>query len=444
MTLLPIVERELRLAARARATYWTRLAIGLIAIFLAACIFILTFGMPPEQIGRHVFEGLAGLIFIYCLAYGRRSTADCLSQEKRERTLGLLFLTDLKGHDVVLGKLAATSLRGFYGLLAIFPVLAVPLLMGGITPGEFWRMVLVLVVTFLCSLAIGMLASALSREFRRAMAANFLLLLLLWGVAPAIASAIFYFNPANPVIPELFYSCPVYAFYLCRDTQYKVGPEHFWWSVGVIHGLTWLLLMLASWLVRRTWQERPAVAHTWGWRRFWNRWSYGGTAGQREFRKTALDVNAFYWLAARARLKPVHVWTFLGFMAGWWLVGWATSGHLWLDPSVAVLTALLLNCTLKVWVAIEAGQQLAEDQRAGAFESMLSSSLSVRDILRGQLLALKRQFLWPLVTVIAVELLFMWSLHRRLLPPFPVTWLASMFVLLADVTALSCVGMRRA
>src|SRR5439155_4404128 len=174
----------------------------LIAIFLAACIFILTFGMPPEQIGRHVFEGLAGLIFIYCLAYGRRSTADCLSQEKRERTLGLLFLTDLKGHDVVLGKLAATSLRGFYGLLAIFPVLAVPLLMGGITPGEFWRMLLVLVVTFLCSLAIGMLGSALSREFRRAMAANFLLLLLLWGVAPAIASAIFYFNPANPVIPE--------------------------------------------------------------------------------------------------------------------------------------------------------------------------------------------------------------------------------------------------
>src|SRR5256885_1156151 len=33
---------------------------------------------------------------------------------------------------------------------------------------------------------------------------------------------------------------------------------------------------------------------------------------------------------------------------------------------------------------------------------------------------------------------------RRLLPPFPVPWLASMFVLLADVTALSCVGMRRA
>jgi hypothetical protein len=31
---------------------------------------------------------------------------------------------------VVLGKIAATSLNGFYGLLAVLPVLAVPLLLG--------------------------------------------------------------------------------------------------------------------------------------------------------------------------------------------------------------------------------------------------------------------------------------------------------------------------
>ena len=65
---------------------------------------------------------------IYCLFSGRISTADCLSEEKREGTLGLLFLTDLKGYDVVLGKLAATSVSAFYGLLAALPVLAVPVL----------------------------------------------------------------------------------------------------------------------------------------------------------------------------------------------------------------------------------------------------------------------------------------------------------------------------
>ena len=83
---------------------------------------------------------------------GVRSTADCLSEEKRDGTLGLLFLTDLKGYDVVGGKLVATSLNAFYGLTAIFPLLAIPLLMGGVTNGEFWRMALVLANTFLFSL----------------------------------------------------------------------------------------------------------------------------------------------------------------------------------------------------------------------------------------------------------------------------------------------------
>ena len=61
---------------------------------------------------------------------------------------------------MVLGKLAATSLDGFYGLLAVFPLLAFPLLTGGMTNGELWRMALVLVNTFLFSLAIGLFVSA--------------------------------------------------------------------------------------------------------------------------------------------------------------------------------------------------------------------------------------------------------------------------------------------
>ena len=77
------------------------------------------------------------LAFLGCLFSGVFLTADSLSGEKREGTLGLLFLTDLKGYDVVFGKLIATSLNGFYALLAIFPVLALPLVMGGVT---FWEL----------------------------------------------------------------------------------------------------------------------------------------------------------------------------------------------------------------------------------------------------------------------------------------------------------------
>ena len=132
-------------------------------------------------------------------------------------------------------------------------------------------------------------------------------------------------------------------------------------------------------------------------------------------------------------------------MAGWWLVCRLVFGRVWLDPSVAVLTALLLNFTLKVWLVIEAGQQLAEDQRTGAFELLLSSPLTVRDILRGQLLALRRQFLRPLLVVLGVELLLTVAVHRRA-PDWETlaTWLAGMFMLVADLVALSWVAMWRA
>ena len=83
MTVLPIVERELRVAARRRTTYWVRLAIALVGMGVGAVIFVITFGLTVAQTGRVIFESLAGLLLLYCLAYGRRATADCLSQERR-------------------------------------------------------------------------------------------------------------------------------------------------------------------------------------------------------------------------------------------------------------------------------------------------------------------------------------------------------------------------
>ena len=415
------------------------------AVFVGAVISVLTFGLPPQQTGRHIFEWLAGVLLVYCLAYGRRSTADCLSAEKREGTLGLLFLTDLKGHDVVLGKLVATSVRGFYGLLAVFPVLAIPLLLGGITSGEFWRMALVLMDTFLFSLAIGILGSALSRDLPRAMAANFTLLLFLMAAPAACMYALEYFAPWLRKLPQLLFSCPAYAFYLCDDTHYVLAQDHFWWTVAVIHGLTWLLLLTAGWIVPRAWQDRPSRAENSRWRELWHTWTHGPAAGQGKFRRRTLDANAFYWLAARARFKPVHVWTFLGCMAVWWLVCWAVSGRVWLDRSSTVLTALLLNFAFKVWLTIEAGQQLAEDRRTGAFELLLSVPLTVQDIVRGQLRALRRQFLWPLVAVLGVGLLFTVAAYRRASDwQGQATCLAGMFMLVVDLVALSWVGMWRA
>src|SRR5262245_63312723 len=151
MTFLPIVARELRVASRRRATYWIRIGAAVAVIIIGTFIFLMMQRDSPNYIAKTLFGILTGSAVLYSLLSGIRDTADCLSSEKREGTLGLLFLTDLKGYDVVIGKMAANSLNAFYGVLAVLPMLAVPLLMGGVGLGEFGRIALVTVNTLFFS-----------------------------------------------------------------------------------------------------------------------------------------------------------------------------------------------------------------------------------------------------------------------------------------------------
>ncbi len=136
--------------------------------------------------GQHLLNALGILALGFSMFAGVFLTADCLSEEKREGTLGLFFLTDLKAYDIVFGKLAANSLHALFGLLAIFPILGLTLMMGGVTGREFARLMLVLVVTLFFSLSLGMLVSAVSREAKQAITLTSVLVLIFAGVFPAL------------------------------------------------------------------------------------------------------------------------------------------------------------------------------------------------------------------------------------------------------------------
>ncbi|HTL18554.1 MAG TPA: ABC transporter permease subunit [Patescibacteria group bacterium] len=442
MTFLPIVTRELRVSARRRSTFWLRTAVALVAIGTGTMLYLANIEAAAEIIAQRIFFGLMVLAMFFSLFAGRRLTADSLSEEKRQGTLGLLFLTDLKGYDVVLGKLSATSLNGFYCLFAVFPVMAVPLLLGGITNGEFWRVVLVLVNTFLFSLAVGIFVSSLSRDARKAAGANLLLLLLIIGIPGACAAAMAYLSPGQAFNQKLLLSCPLYSLWLCDDSAYKLQKSYYWASVALVHVLTWLLLGLASWIVRHAWQDRPAGKRRFSWQELWRFLKFGPVKDRAGYRRRLLDANAFYWLTARAKFKPLHVWGVMLFVGAWWIWAYKQFGALWLDESTSgtnFAAALMLNVALKLWIGLEAGRQLAEERQGGTFELLLSTPLGIRDILHGQLLALKRQFLLPTILAIAVVLGFMFSAIQHW--PSEKTgvaaaWLAGLLMFAADIAAL--------
>jgi ABC-type transport system involved in multi-copper enzyme maturation permease subunit len=447
MTFLPIVGRELRVAARRRLTYWGRALFALLAIVIGVFVYLVNYGSGSLFFAQGLFATLVWLAACYCLFSGVGFTADSLSEEKREGTLGLLFLTDLRGYDVILGKLAATSVSGFYAVLALFPMLAVPLLLGSLTVGEFWRVVLVLVLTALFSLAAAILVSALSRSRRKARTGAFFLLLLFGAGLPAAAGLILLLTSSHrrALAEHVLVPCPFYALVQAGDSFYRAGMRHFWWSAGLIHGLTWLFLWLAALVVPHSWQDRPAEARGQRLREAWQSWIYGNAGQRKSFRARLLGLNPVCWLASRARIKPVLVWAALAIAAGFWAWGCALAGSEWYNEGVYFPTAILLNSILKLWVASEAGRQFAEDRHSGALELVVSTPLSVKEILRGQWLALRRQFLGPLLVVIAVELVFLAaSLQRESFqaqPLNPVLWLAGIVMLAADVVALGWVGM---
>ena len=447
MTFLPIVSRELRVAARRRSTYWVRIGAAVAVLVLGTWFFLMMqHDSPPQEMSRVLFGIMTGGAVLYALLSGVRSTSDCLSEEKREGTFGLLFLTDLKGYDVVFGKLVATSLSAFYGVMAVVPILAIPLLMGGVTPSEFGRMALVAVNTMFFSLATGMVVSSMSRSGRKAAVTTFALVFFFTALIPFLGALVTYYWSARWLEPFFFVPSPGYTFAKAFEPLYALGKEGFWWSLGLVQAVGWIFLFLACVVAPRSWQDKPAGVKALRWRERWQLWSYGNLEERMAFRRRLLNQSAFYWLAARVRLKPAFVWAVLGIMACGWAWGLAKWHHDWLNTATYLITGLLLNILIKAWFATECGRQLADDRKQGALELLLATPLTVRDILQGQMLALRRQFLGPVVVTLVVFFLCIIGTlsditegdHARAL------WITlgggAMVMMIADLVAIYWVG----
>ena len=446
MTFLPIVARELRVAARRRATYWMRSGAASAMLVLGTWFFLMLRNQPTKEVAVALFGVLTGCAVLWCLLSGVRSTADCLSEEKREGTLGLLFLTDLKGYDVVIGKLAATSLSSLYGVLAVLPMLAVPLLMGGVSPGEFGRIALVAINTLFFSLNVGLCISAMSRMARKAVLLTLVLILLITILPPLAGLWKPMFGRARSVETWWMVLSPGFNYYRAWEVNYRGATHEFWLSLVLIHGLGWFFLGVASLIAPHSWQDKPAGVQRLRWRERWVLWSYGNLTQRLAFRRRLLEVGAFFWLAARARLRPAYVWFVLGLMGCGWVWGVFRFRDDWLSLPMYTMTGLVLLIFIKSWVSSETARALAEERQHGTLELLLSTPLTVYDILQGQFYALVRQFLGPVIVVVITCFIFLLAGNPQTMGSedhlsWVLFWLALMIMLLADLVALYWVGL---
>ncbi len=447
MTFLPIVERELRVASRRRSTYLGRLAGAVVAMCIGGWLMLGIGDNAPGQIGIILFVALSVMLFLYSLAAGARMTADCLSEEKREGTLGLLFLTDLKGYDIVAGKLVANSLNTFYGLLSAFPVLAISLLLGGVTSTEFWRVSLVTINLLFLSLSAGMFASAIARDERKGMSLAFLILLVVLGATPLLEVSLQIADRHRSDTTTLLVFSPGFSCFTAFGGRIPfLKPSDFWIPMALTQLYAWIFLALASAIVPRSWQDKAAAPVPF--RKFWRKVFSADRKHETARRTRLLEINPFLWLTSRDPLKATFLWATLFILGAIWIWGLAKWTKDWLEIPNYIFTAVILHTVLKFWLASEACNRFIEDRKNSALELLLSTPLKVEEILRGQRVALFRQFAGPVIFVLVVDIIFLLlGLNENIanrgdeVSFWVMMWLCGMFVFVMDMAALSWVSM---
>ena len=358
MNAAAVIVRELRAESRRAANYWLRvLAAG--ALILVFASIMLSTQLSPSGWGPVLFEGLNETLMYAFWILVPLMTADCVSREKREGTLGLLFLTPLTVLDVIAGKAAIHVLRALTLFLAALPVLVLPLVLGGVDG----RWVLMAAVAqenaVLLGIGAGIYASTRGGSTIQVM-------VLAEGCALGLAAISILGNSLLAlVIPG--------------------RPLEFGWLAGYVGGgiagsLGLFALMLSASVSRlqATWHEESAAPEQPRWVKlfstsdFWRaffRWNTSRT----------LDRNPMAWLQEYSWTARLTKWG--------WLVAVLVAEFMVLtyaESNTGLLQQPLVTSALGLGVAFSAVGSFRREQATGLLELLLVTPLSVRQFLGGR------------------------------------------------------------
>jgi ABC-type transport system involved in multi-copper enzyme maturation permease subunit len=398
MTLLPIVERELRVRARQGLTFWTRGIFGGVAILF--CLQQLSYAdvfRGTFSAGEIAFRGLAVMAAVIC-AFGFLATADSISQERREHTLGLLLLTGIKSGDVLLGKLLSAGLIQVTALLAFVPVLMLPVLAGGVMGREAMLTAAALGHILFCSLVFGLWASSCRDEWFAAVRLA-LFCMLAWWFGPWILNGVIGGGPTVGLLSPLSaLSCAM-----------KNTPGYVALSIGLGQIIGWGLLVRTRSLLRRgaTEESVPAEeAETPG--ELAERGSLLVSAPEQRARTPSFHRNdPLAWLMRRQRGVLATIWVatmlaiFSQYGSIWFHLFGGPGATAWAVLWPAMYAVSAVTGALLVWAA---SRFFFEARRSGEMEMLLTTPVGAAQIVVAHWAYLKRLLRWPVGLMVVLAL----------------------------------------
>lgn len=413
-SLPPIIERELRVASRQSATYWSRAGAASSGIIIVCWVLAAQLAAgPATRAGQYTFRVIAGIAAFTAVASVLQLASAAFAREKREDTLGLLFLTPLKPIDLVLGKLVSTSLVAFFRFLAIVPLLALPMLVGGVTAENFLLLVLGLINFVFLGATLGLYISARSWDEKRAAAVASLIMscfAILPGLAPLIGGLL-----RQPHVFSVFAISPAYPIWQATVPG-AARSGLFWASLLWTQILGWIFFRAACRTLPRCWQNRPLnLAPVGEHLRSHNARELAqtlalanetplasGLAGAKvrhsvrsqfsaQQRAWMLDQNPVFWLAMRWRARSsAAAWIVgsLGLVACGVMIATGHSDKL-ISPGLALFVCFVVNAAFKVSISSQASIAFARDRGEDPLELLLSTPITPRELMDGHMRALR-------------------------------------------------------
>jgi ABC-type transport system involved in multi-copper enzyme maturation permease subunit len=353
-----LIVRELRAESRRAANYWLRVLAAAALILVFASI-MLSEQVSLSRVGMELFMGLNRTLLFAFWVLVPLMTADCVSREKREGTLGLLFLTPLTVFDVIASKAAIHVLRALTLFLAALPLLGLPLVLGGVE----WRSVLWVAVdqanAVLLGIAAGLYASTRGGSTIQVM-------VLAEGLALGFAVI-------SPVGVGLLASTVGWRPWGFVGLGAHVGASASWTLVLFVSILGASVSRLqATWQQDSSGPEQPRWVKLFSNSEFWRSFFHWDTS-------RTLDRNPIAWLQEYSWTARLTKW-------GWLVVVLVTEYVVLtrFDRGRSPYWQPLLAVALGLGIAFSAVGSFRREQETGLLELLLVTPLSVRQLLGGR------------------------------------------------------------
>jgi ABC-type transport system involved in cytochrome c biogenesis permease component len=364
---LPLVGRELRAESRRAINYGLRVLTAAVVVSVFACFTAAT-ELDTSHLGAALFEVLRQTLLLAMWIIVPMMTADCISREKREGTLGLLFLTPLTVLDVMMGKAAIHVLRAATLLLASVPVLVLPFVLGGVV----WQQALLAIAQIGNALLLG-IAAGLYASAKGGSAIQVMVMAEGYALCLAVVSLVVQFLAGAVPAASLWGMFSQVGCSVCFTVTVFV-----------------MVIGASVRVLRETWDQDSAAPEQPKWVVLFSGSEFWQTIFHWE-RSRTLDRNPIAWLQEYSWTARLTKW-------GWCLAVFAAEYFMmfvfpgWQPQLTAVVS---------LGVAFSATGSFRRERQSGLLEILLVTPLTVRQLMVGRLWGIFSHFC-PALAVLAV------------------------------------------